>query len=123
MNATAGLIWLIGGIILGTLGVYIYFQRKLSYHIQEKTLYQERASRLPELNASLLKREEELRLLGERNAELRTALQRTEKESNDKLVLLENVQKQWEDKFKTISSETLTMTNKSFLELANATLE
>jgi len=113
----------VGGIILASLCAFIYFQRKLSFVSQEKTLYQERASRLQEVDTLLIKREEELRLQGERNAELRVALQRTEKESKDKLDLLENIQKQWEDKFKVISSEALTLTNKSFLELANATLE
>lgn len=123
MFGIEGIAWVTGGVILGTLGAFIYFQKKLSMVVQEKTLYQERSNRLPELTALLLKREEELRLQGERNAELRVALQRTEKESNDKLALLENIQKQWEDKFKTISSEALSLTNKSFLELANATLE
>lgn len=123
MNIIEGLIWLAGGLSTGGLATLIYFQRKLSTLGQEKALYQERASRLPEINALLSKKDEELRLMGERNAELRTALHRTEKESHDKLVLLENIQKQWEDKFKTISSEALTITNKSFLELANATLE
>ncbi|MBA3813913.1 MAG: DNA recombination protein RmuC [Alphaproteobacteria bacterium] len=123
MNAIEGLMWLMGGVLVGMAGIFIYFQRKVSTVIQEKTLYQERASRLPEVSALLLKREEELRLLGERNAELRTALHRTEKESKEKLTLLENIQTQWEDKFKTISSEALSLTNKSFLELANATLE
>lgn len=112
-----------GGGTIGALCTFIFFQRKLSRVMQEKTIYEERASRLPELSTLLLKREDELRLLGERNAELRTALQRTEKESKDKLTLLENIQKQWEDKFKTISSEALALTNKSFLTLANATLE
>lgn len=123
MIAVEGIIWLVGGIIFGILSTFIYFQKKLSRVMQEKTLYQERANRLSEVSALLLKREDELRLQGERNAELRVALQRTEKESNDKLALLENIQTQWEDKFKTISSEALSLTNKSFLTLANATLE
>lgn len=123
MIAGEGIIWLVGGTILGILSTFIYFQRKLSLVVQEKTLFQERANRLTEVSTLLSKREEELRLLGERNAELRTALQRTEKESKDKLTLLENIQTQWEDKFKTISSEALSLTNKSFLALANATLE
>lgn len=123
MGELQGIIWLVGGAILGILSTFIYFQRKLSLVVQEKTLFQERASRLTEVSTLLSKREEELRLLGERNAELRTALQRTEKESKDKLTLLENIQTQWEDKFKTISSEALSLTNKSFLALANATLE
>lgn len=114
---------LVGGMLGGTLSAFIYFQRKISKIEQEKALYQERAGHLPEMAALLEKKEEELRLQGERNAELRTALHRTEKESIDKLALLENIQKQWEDKFKIISSEALSLTNKSFLELANATLE
>lgn len=123
MNIIEGIIWLTGGLFMGGLSIFIFSQRKFSLMVQEKTLYQERASRLPEISALLLKREEELRLQGERNAELRTALHRTEKESTDKLALLENIQAQWEDKFKTISSEALSLTNKSFLELANATME
>jgi len=115
--------WFLAGGIICSLSVFIYFQKKLSLIMQERSLYQERASRLPEVSALLLRRDEELRLQGERNAELRVALQRTEKEGNEKLRLLENIQKQWEDKFKVISSEALSQTNKSFLELANATLE
>lgn len=115
--------WLAGGGLLGGLFVFIYAQRKLSLLMQEKALYEERSLRLSDISTLLTKREEELRLQGERNAELRTALQRTEKENKDKIALLENIQTQWEDKFKVISSEALSMTNKSFLELANATLE
>jgi len=113
----------LGGAILTILSAFIYFQRKLNLLGQEKALYQERANRLQEVETLLFKREDELRLQGERNAELRVALQRTEKENTDKITLLENIQIQWEDKFKVISSEALTLTNKSFLALANATLE
>lgn len=109
-------------VVIGPL-LYIYFQRKMNILSGEKALFQDRASRLQDLETLLLKKEEELRLLGERNAELRVALQRTEKENLDKIVLLENIQKQWEDKFKVISADALSMTNKSFLELAQATLE
>jgi len=117
------IVGVLGGAILAGFGIFIYCQRSLSSLAQEKTLYQERASRLPELEILLSQREEDLRLMRERNAELRTALQRTEKESKEKLALLENIQQQWENKFKVISSEALSLTNKSFLELANATLE
>lgn len=127
MGGIENIIWCIGGCIgggiIGILGAFVYFQRKVSLIVQEKTTYQERSLRLAEVSALLLKREEELRLQGERNAELRTALQRMEKEHIEKISLLENIQIQWENKFKAISSETLSMTNKSFLELANATLE
>ncbi|MBY0272591.1 MAG: DNA recombination protein RmuC [Alphaproteobacteria bacterium] len=116
------LVTLIGSLLLG-LSLFIYFQKKISYLNEEKTLYQERANRLPNLEELLIRKDEELRMLGERNAELRIELQRTEKENKDKLSLLENIQKQWEDKFKVISSEALSLTNKSFLELATATLE
>jgi DNA recombination protein RmuC len=120
LDVTVGFL---GGAIVIGLVTFIYFQRKLSCVAQEKALFQERSSRLPDMEILLVKREEELRILGERNAELRVALQRTEKENTDKITLLENIQTQWEDKFKVISSEALTLTNKSFLELANATLE
>lgn len=111
------------GIMGGLFVAFIYFQRKIFRIEQEKALFQERAARLPEMTTLLTKKEEELRLQGERNAELRIALQRSEKEGHDKLTLMENIQRQWEDKFKVISAEALSLTNKSFLELANATLE
>jgi len=123
MIGAEGILGFLGGtLIIGSV-LYIFFQKKLSLITQEKTLYQERSSRLQDLEAHMVKREEELRLQGERNAELRIALQRTEKESKERLSLFEDVQKQWEDKFKVISSEALSLTNKSFLELANATFE
>ena len=108
----------LGGSILCGLIAFIYFQRKLSLLGQEKTLYQERSNRLVEVESLLFKREDELRVQGERNAELRVALERTVKENADKITLFENIQTKWEDKFKVISSEALTLTNKSFLELA-----
>ena len=112
-----------GGATLMGFCLYIYFQRKVASITQESALYQERVRHLQEVETLLMKREEELRITGERNAELRVVLQRTEKENKDKIVLLENIQNQWEDKFKVISSEALSLTNKSFLALANATLE
>jgi DNA recombination protein RmuC len=117
------IIWLVIGGMIGSLMVFIYFQKKLSVLEQEKIVYQERSHRMAEVSALLLKKDDELRLQGERNAELRTALQRTENENKERISLLENIQKQWEDKFKVISLEALSLTNKSFLDLANATLE
>lgn len=111
-----------GGGVMGGL-VFIYGQKTLSLVLQEKSLYQERASFLPQLQELVQQKENELRLQGERNAELRTSLQRAEQESNEKLRLLENIQQYWEDKFKAISSETLALSHKAFLDLAKVTLE
>ncbi len=72
----------LGSALFATLGVSLYFQRKLFRLTQEKSLFQERSNRLPELEALLMKKEEDVRLQGERNAELRVALQRTEKEGS-----------------------------------------
>lgn len=122
MIVVESLVGFIGGAVLAALSVLLYFQKKISLLSQEKALYQERASRLQNIETLLFQREDELRLQGERNAELRTALQRMEKENQEKLALVENIQKQWEDKFKVISSEALSLSNKSFLELAKTTL-
>lgn len=113
----------IGGAFLMGVSLTIYFQRKLFIFTQEKALHEDRLNRLKDVEALFQKQEEELQLQRERNAELRVILQRTEHENKDKLSLLENIQTQWEDKFKVISSEALALTNKSFLDLANATLE
>lgn len=123
MLETSIILGFLGGITLLALCVFIYFQRKLALLTQELVIYQERASRVQGLESQLFKQEEELRLQGERNAELRIALQRTEKESKERLIIFEEIQKQWENKFKVISTEALSLTNKSFLELAKATLE
>ncbi|MBY0501488.1 MAG: DNA recombination protein RmuC [Alphaproteobacteria bacterium] len=123
MLETSIILSFLGSVTLLALCVFIYFQRKLSLLSQELVLYQERASRVQGLENQLFKQDEELRLQGERNAELRIALQRTEKESKERLVIFEEIQKQWENKFKVISTEALSLTNKSFLELAKATLE
>lgn len=111
-----------GGALIGIAAVF-YYQSKTSKLIQENALLQDRTTRLQDLEVLMRKREEDEYLLRERNAELRTALQRTEKESQEKIALIESVQKQWENKFKVISSEALTLSNKSFLELAKSTLE
>ena len=111
-----------GGAVMGAC-VFIYGQKVLSRALQEKSLYQERASYLPHLQDLVAQKEGELRLQGERNAELRTALHRAEQEAKEKLLMLDNIQQYWEDKFKVISSEALALSNKSFLDLAKVTLE
>jgi DNA recombination protein RmuC len=111
------------GAAVGILSVFFYFQKRLARLVQENILYQERSERIGSLESLLMSRDQEIRMLAERNAELRMALQRTEKEAAEKLHLIENIQQQWESKFKVISSEALSLSNKSFLDLANATLE
>ena len=111
------------GATVGILSVFFYFQKRLARLVQEKILYQERSERTTSLESLLENRDQEIRMLAERNAELRMALQRTEKEAAEKLLLIQDIQQQWENKFKVISSEALSLSNKSFLDLANATLE
>ena len=72
------------GAILTGFCLYVYFQKKISAFTQDVALSQDRLRRFEGIETLLLKREEELRLQGERNAELRVALQRTEKESQSK---------------------------------------
>lgn len=112
-----------GGAFVAALGVFLYTQKRFSRLSQEKILLQDRSARLLDMEALLVKKEDELRLLSERNAELRMALQRTEKEAAEKLALIETIQHQWEHKFKAISSEALSLSNKSFLDLAKVTFE
>ncbi|MBY0291968.1 MAG: DNA recombination protein RmuC [Alphaproteobacteria bacterium] len=123
MNELDLILGFLAGAVLTGFCIYVYFQKKISTFTQDLALSQDRLRRFEGIETLLLKREEELRLQGERNAELRVALQRTEKESQSKLILLENIQNLWEDKFKVISAEALSLSNKSFLELAQTTLE
>ena len=51
------LITLIGSLLLG-LSLFIYSQKKISYLNEEKTLYQERANRLPSLEELLIRKDD-----------------------------------------------------------------
>jgi DNA recombination protein RmuC len=84
---------------------------------------EEKAARLPELEARLAERERALDASGRRLAELETRLAEERKAAEEKLALLNDAQQKLSDAFKALSSEALKSNNQSFLELAKATLE
>ncbi len=123
MMGSEGIIGFMMGFAVCGLLLFLYFQKRIHKLGQEKMLFEERSTRLIETEALLFKREEEARNLLEKNAEFRTTIDRLVKENSEKINLIENIQTKWEDKFKVISSEALSLTNKSFLEMAQTTLE
>lgn len=84
---------------------------------------EEKAARVPELEARLAERERSLALSGAKLAESETRLAEERKAAEEKLALLNDAQQKLSDAFKALSSEALKSNNQSFIELARATLE
>ncbi len=84
---------------------------------------EEAAGRVPDLEARLGAREAQLARQGERLAELETRLVEERKAADDKLALLQQAEQKLADAFHALSATALDRNNRSFIELAQATLE
>ena len=91
---------------------------------------EEKNSRIPVLDASIVDRDGQLdRLradltdLKANRSELETTLEKERQAAAEKLALLNEAQQKLSDAFKALSSEALRSNNQTFLELAKATLE
>lgn len=84
---------------------------------------EERAARVPELEAGLAERNQSLAQSGARLAELETRLTEERKAAAEKLALLNDAQQKLSDAFKALSSEALKSNNQAFLDLAKGALE
>lgn len=84
---------------------------------------EERATRIPELEARLSERDKSFTQSEARLAELETRLTGERKAAEEKLALLNDAQQKLSDAFKALSSEALKSNNQAFLDLAKGTLE
>lgn len=84
---------------------------------------QERASRVPELEAKLARSYEMLSQSRVQLAELGTRLAEERKAASEKLDLLNNTQQQLSDTFSALTSKALESNNQSLITLVRATLE
>ena len=82
-----------------------------------------RAARVPELEAALAARDKALTEHKARLAELETRIAEERKAAEEKLAFLNDAQQKLSDAFKALSSDALKSNNRSFIELAQATLE
>jgi DNA recombination protein RmuC len=97
--------------------------------VQRGAAYEERASQIDPLRATLREREKALADLGaeasrlrERAAELNTRLEEERTQSVEKLQLLLDAQRALETSFKSLSADALKSNNQSFIDLAKASL-
>lgn len=105
-------------------------REELKGESEKRSAAEERNLRIPELEASLRVREEQLDKLQKeytnlktRLSEQETKLQEERKMAGEKLALLNEAQQKLSDAFKALSADALRTNNQSFLDLARATLE
>ncbi len=88
-----------------------------------KAAAEEKAARVPDLEAALAEQNRLLARTGARVAELEARSTEERKAAEEKLALLNDAQQKLSDAFKALSSDALKNNNQSFIELAKATLE
>jgi DNA recombination protein RmuC len=96
---------------------------------QRGATFEERAKHVEELKGVIRDREQaiaqlrsEAAQLGERGAQLQTRLEEERQQSAEKLKLITEAQRAFENSFKSLSADALKSNNQSFLDLARASL-
>lgn len=97
---------------------------------EKRAAAEEKTTRIPELMADVAKKDgrldqlrEEITVLRAGRSELMTQLEDERRSAGEKLALLNEAQKKLSDAFKALSADALNQNNKSFIDLAKATLE
>jgi len=105
-------------------------REELRSESQRRSAAEERNCRIPELEADLRGKEEQLALLQSgatdlktKISELDTKIEEERKAAEEKLAILDEARQKLSDAFKALSAEALRSNNQSFLDLAKATLE
>lgn len=104
--------------------------KALQDEIAKRSKAEEKCSRIPELeNAVKIKENHILKLMHEREeakiraAEMEERLTHQQKETKEKMELLQHAQQKMTEAFKALSADVLKSNNQSFLDLATATLQ
>lgn len=97
---------------------------------QKRSAAEEKTSRIPELESAIRSRDEQIQKLQRevlalraRGAEIEARLEAERKAADEKLSLLNEAQARLSDAFGALSADALRSNNRSFLDLAKATLE
>lgn len=97
---------------------------------EKRSAAEQNNKRIPDLEAAIKEKEDEIKTLQSNNTELReklselnTTLDKERKAAEEKLALLNEAQQKLSDAFKALSADALKSNNQSFLELARTTLE
>lgn len=90
---------------------------------EQRARAEEKASRVPHLDAILNERDRTIAGHESTLAELRTRIEESAKATEEKLAVITNAETALVNAFKALSSEALNSNNQAFLELAKATLE
>lgn len=98
-------------------------QQNLSQEQTRGAMLEERASRVPALEAHISRITQEGLDLRARTIELSTALDHERRQAQEKIALLEEAQNRLSQTFKALSADALSANNQSFLDLAKSTLE
>lgn len=88
-----------------------------------RAVLEERASRVPILEAQTLTQHQELNQIRIREAELLSALEYERQQAAEKIKILDENQEKLSQTFRSLSAEALSANNQSFLHLAKSTLE
>ncbi|MFN8390570.1 MAG: DNA recombination protein RmuC [Bdellovibrionota bacterium] len=133
MDSTSLVVGLVVGSAVGAGVAWLLFrlrgQKGESAATYEIARLSERLARLPELEAVIVKREEQLEQtqaefieLSKTIAELQTRLEGERKAAAEKVAALTNLRESFQDSFKALSADALKHNNQSFLELATQNL-
>lgn len=112
-----------GGVLLAGGGVYVVMSQRLQNLKHNLAIAEDRALRAAEIETQLTEVSNRYQVETTRTAELRMALSKTEEAAHEKLKAIQEVQQHWEDKFKSLSADALSLNNRSFLDLAKSTFE
>jgi DNA recombination protein RmuC len=103
---------------------------ELKAEAERRSAAEEKNCRIPQLESALKTKEDHMNILNddltslkERASELSTKLQEERKATQEKISILDAAHEKLSDAFKALSSEALNNNNRSFLDLAKATLE
>jgi DNA recombination protein RmuC len=142
MNTILPILMLLIGLALGAGGVFLWLRARIAtaYEcgrgeastdtatlserlVARETTIEELRARLSEKEASLIDLQNQVTALNAKAADLNRAIAEQQKQSQEKLALLDDARRQLADAFKALASDALKSNSTSFLELAKTHLE
>lgn len=121
---------LIGGIVLGAIGVFLFYQRQLRMESEKRIAAETKVAEIPKLESVIKEKDAEISRLQEEStflktelSALRTKLEEQLKAAGEKLEIFNNAEQKLAAAFKALSAEALKSNNTQFLELAKTSLE